>query len=240
MQRQGARGRKLNCKKMGTRLWRYSFTWLIVQQLIFFLTVLWVAWVIPPISPSIVHWAVPIWRTGWGPGSAEAVGHGTLIFTAGSLSLCCLQYGGLKATFLEGGFQLWNLLHETLRFTSLLSHFMGQSKSRSQPRFKRRENRHYVLRREVAESHCEKLVGWGILMPSFWGTIYYTSPPNSSHSSHMQNTLVATFLHGLFLSHKKEWNRDFPGGAVVKNPPANAGDTGSSPGPGRSHMPRSN
>ena len=32
----------------------------------------------------------------------------------------------------------------------------------------------------------------------------------------------------------------FPGGAVVKNPPANAGDTGSSLGPGRSHMPRSN
>ena len=34
--------------------------------------------------------------------------------------------------------------------------------------------------------------------------------------------------------------RGFPGGAVVKNPPANAGDTGSSPGPGRSHMPWSN
>ena len=34
--------------------------------------------------------------------------------------------------------------------------------------------------------------------------------------------------------------RDFPGGAVVKNPPANAGDTGSIPGPGRSHMPQSN
>ena len=28
----------------------------------------------------------------------------------------------------------------------------------------------------------------------------------------------------------------FPGGAVVKNPPANAGDTVSSPGPGRSHV----
>ena len=27
---------------------------------------------------------------------------------------------------------------------------------------------------------------------------------------------------------------------MVKNPPANTGDTGSSPGPGRSHMPRSN
>ena len=34
--------------------------------------------------------------------------------------------------------------------------------------------------------------------------------------------------------------RDFLGGAVVKNPSANAGDTGSSPGPGRSHMPWSN
>ena len=32
----------------------------------------------------------------------------------------------------------------------------------------------------------------------------------------------------------------FPGGTVVKNPPANAGDTGSNPGPGRSHVPRSN
>ena len=30
--------------------------------------------------------------------------------------------------------------------------------------------------------------------------------------------------------------RDFPGGAVVKNLPANAGDMGSSPGLGRSHM----
>ena len=32
----------------------------------------------------------------------------------------------------------------------------------------------------------------------------------------------------------------FPGGAVVENLPANAGDTGSSPGLGRPHMPRSN
>ena len=36
------------------------------------------------------------------------------------------------------------------------------------------------------------------------------------------------------------YSRGFPGGAVVKNPPANAGDGGSIPGPGRSHMPRSN
>ena len=32
----------------------------------------------------------------------------------------------------------------------------------------------------------------------------------------------------------------FPGGTVVKNPPASAGDTGSSPGLGRSHMLQSN
>ena len=39
--------------------------------------------------------------------------------------------------------------------------------------------------------------------------------------------------------HTKE-DQGFPGGAVVKNPPANAGDTGLSPGLGRSHMPWGN
>ena len=34
--------------------------------------------------------------------------------------------------------------------------------------------------------------------------------------------------------------RGFPGGAVVENLPANVGDTGSSPGLGGSHVPRSN
>ena len=38
---------------------------------------------------------------------------------------------------------------------------------------------------------------------------------------------------------KKE-NKDFPGGSVIKNPPANEGDTGLIPGLGRSHMPWSN
>ena len=39
--------------------------------------------------------------------------------------------------------------------------------------------------------------------------------------------------------HLKPHTRGFPGGAVVESLPANAGDTGSSPGLGRSHMPRS-
>ena len=34
----------------------------------------------------------------------------------------------------------------------------------------------------------------------------------------------------------KRNERDFPGSAVVKNLPASAGDTGSSPGPGGFHM----
>ena len=47
------------------------------------------------------------------------------------------------------------------------------------------------------------------------------------------NSLPVFLLNFIF------WG-DFPGGTVVKNPPVNAGDTGSSPGPGRSHMPRNN
>ena len=53
--------------------------------------------------------------------------------------------------------------------------------------------------------------------------------------------MLLNFIH--FKTHKtevKNKDRDFPGGAVVKNPPANAGDMGSSPGLGRSHMPQSN
>ena len=45
-------------------------------------------------------------------------------------------------------------------------------------------------------------------------------------------------IQKFFLIKFKLWG--FPGGAVVENLPANAGDTGSSPGLGRSHMPRSN
>ena len=52
-------------------------------------------------------------------------------------------------------------------------------------------------------------------------------------------------VRGKDTENKEEWGRvvwqgDFPGGAVVKDPPANARDTGSSPGLGRSHMLRSN
>ena len=59
----------------------------------------------------------------------------------------------------------------------------------------------------------------------FWGT-FWVEEREQSHKR--QN------------ADKKKNSRDSPGGTVVENPPDNAGDTGSSPGPGRSHMPRSN
>ena len=41
----------------------------------------------------------------------------------------------------------------------------------------------------------------------------------------------------IFTHVKNAWSQGFPGGTVVKNPPANIGNMGLSPGTGRSHMP---
>ena len=46
---------------------------------------------------------------------------------------------------------------------------------------------------------------------------------------------IRTFKEVYTLLNLHIWG--FPGGVVVKNLPANAGDRGLSPGPGRSHMP---
>ena len=39
---------------------------------------------------------------------------------------------------------------------------------------------------------------------------------------------------------QQQQKQDFPGGSVMKNPAANAGDLVSTPDPGRPHMPQSN
>ena len=59
--------------------------------------------------------------------------------------------------------------------------------------------------------------------------------------------LKQTCITNRMKNHKKKYDKalkwtdvGFPGGAVVESLPANAGDTGSSPGLGGSHMPRSN
>ena len=61
----------------------------------------------------------------------------------------------------------------------------------------------------------------------------------TSHSSDHSKGNNPSILKGRTNSVNRKL-RDFPGGTVVKSPPANAGDTGSIPGPGRSHMPQSN
>ena len=51
---------------------------------------------------------------------------------------------------------------------------------------------------------------------------------------------IFIILHMLYIDKFKMIMLGLPGGTVVKNLPANAGDTGSSHGPGRSHMLQSN
>ena len=72
--------------------------------------------------------------------------------------------------------------------------------------------------------------------PSSWESSEFT--PNATFSF---ATNFPTPSFNLFSSpyHLNTTFRGFPGGAVVENLPANAGDTGSSPGLGGSHMPRS-
>ena len=55
----------------------------------------------------------------------------------------------------------------------------------------------------------------------------------------LQWRLASTVFILNSLCFAKKQGLGFPGGAVVENLPANAGDTGSSPGLGRSHVPRS-
>ena len=77
--------------------------------------------------------------------------------------------------------------------------------------------------------------------------------PKCTELRWIENSLIK-YLQAVMMGHPLHCEREsmkkvlcsqevmvgFPGGTVVKNLPASAGDTGSSPGPGRSHMPRSN
>ena len=65
---------------------------------------------------------------------------------------------------------------------------------------------------------------------------------SQSECQHQEGLSVAnrTTIYEKMVRGKKSKELGFPGGAVVENLPANAGDTGSSPGLGRSHILRSN
>ena len=61
-----------------------------------------------------------------------------------------------------------------------------------------------------------------------------------SEASVLKSSLIEVIYFNLrVVSPFKKTDKGFPGGAVVESLPANAGDAGSSPGLGRSHMPQS-
>ena len=76
----------------------------------------------------------------------------------------------------------------------------------------------------------------------FCTRVKYTGPHRRVGEMANHNLTILHFLHCRSKSREslKILLEGFPSGAVVKNPPASAGGTGSSPGPGRSHMLRSN
>ena len=57
-------------------------------------------------------------------------------------------------------------------------------------------------------------------------------PENSMSHFYKTHTHTHTHTHIHTQTYCNSILGDFPGGTVVKNPPDNAGDTGSSPGPG--------
>ena len=81
-------------------------------------------------------------------------------------------------------------------------------------------------------------------LPTIYLFPFYTISILTVHLLQQKIYEVPTTLPGTVLGNRdsaiKNLLRDFPGGPVVKNPPANAGDTGFIPGPGRPHMPWNN
>ena len=68
----------------------------------------------------------------------------------------------------------------------------------------------------------------------------YRDTPRDCHTKWSKSDRERQISYDMaYMWNLKKMVQGFPGGAVVENLPANAGDTGSSPGLGRSHMPRS-
>ena len=71
--------------------------------------------------------------------------------------------------------------------------------------------------------------------PALAGRFFTTEPPGKPKKQHFKTKTCKAIENKQI--QEKIWG--FPDGSVVKNLPANAGDMGSIPGPGRSHMPQS-
>ena len=82
------------------------------------------------------------------------------------------------------------------------------------------------------------------LQNSLWHKNFYDYLHQTSTGYTVQKvtevTITQSTNYGVLPAFKSNKTRTSLGGAVVKNPPANAGDTDLIPGPGRSHMQRNN
>ena len=79
------------------------------------------------------------------------------------------------------------------------------------------------------------------MLPRPWQLIFF--PTNAQAQERVDGDYVELYLSSVLSENsdiKESLQRGFPFDAVVKNLPANAEDTGSGPGPGRSHMLQSN
>ena len=75
-----------------------------------------------------------------------------------------------------------------------------------------------------------------ILLSTAWPISYWPSFPLIKTS--LNDSLASSLISQRTTQIRN--NRDFPGGPMVKNPPANAGDMDLSPHLGRSHRPQRN
>ena len=83
-----------------------------------------------------------------------------------------------------------------------------------------------------------KVAAWYFTIPIVW--IRMQLAVSSRPASERRGSGARNWYHTQPSCYQQRYTLlGFPGGAVVKNLPANAGDMGSSPGLGRSHMPRS-
>ena len=88
-----------------------------------------------------------------------------------------------------------------------------------------------IMRKQVLSHISGTSANWYLVYGKKFGNI----SPSKIHMHLLFNSAIL-----LLKIYVKDRLEGFPGGAVVENLPANAGDTGSSPGLGGSHMPRSN
>ena len=69
-------------------------------------------------------------------------------------------------------------------------------------------------------------------MQTLAGRFLITGPPGKSYSLHFKKRKIPPWYNSVILRQRLHW--DFPDGSLVKNLPANAGDSGSITRSGRS------